>query len=307
LATKSIAGGLGTQSRRAIYCLLAGVAIISLNDALMKVLTSSYPVGQLLFMRGVCILPWVLLLAMRAGGLHTLKVNNIGGQALRAACVVGSSFLFVNGLIYLQLADAISVTFTGPLFITALAPFVLGEYVGWRRWIAVLVGFAGVLFMVRPGYGDISWVVLFPLGAALCGSIRDLITRRLSQTETTVAVLMVTTSAVIIAAAATLPFAWTEIKISDLGFFAASGMLVAGGHYLMIEAFRHGEAALVAPFKYTSMVWAILFGFLVFGHLPDKWMLLGAAFVICAGLYILHRETRLTGRPISAGPRPPAR
>ena len=75
----------------------------------------------------------------------------------------------------------------------------------------------------------------------------------------------------------------------------------------MIEAFRHGEAALVAPFKYTSMVWAILFGFLVFGHLPDKWMLLGAAFVICAGLYILHRETRLTGRPISAGPRPPAR
>ena len=148
-------------------------------------------------------------------------------RATRPIAGTTSGSAWWNG--YRPKPTAIAVTFTGPLFITALAPFVLGEYVGWRRWIAVLIGFAGVLFMVRPGYGDISWVVLFPLGAALCGSIRDLITRRLSQTETTVAVLMVTTSAVIIAAAATLPFAWAEIKISDLGFFAASGMLVAGG------------------------------------------------------------------------------
>lgn len=307
LATKSFAGGLGTQSRRAIYCLLAGVALISLNDALIKSLTSTYPVGQLLFMRGLFIFPWVILLAYRAGGIATLKINNIGGQSIRAVCVIGSSFLFVNGLAHLELADAIAVTFTGPLFITALAPFVLGEYVGWRRWAAVLIGFAGVLFMVRPGYGAIQWAVLFPLGAALCGSTRDLITRRISQTETSVAVLMVTTCAVILAAATTLPFSSVPIRVSDLGAFAASGILVAGGHYLMIEAFRHGEAALIAPFKYSFMVWAILFGYLMFGHLPDRWTLLGAAFVIFAGLYILHRETRITGHPISAGPRPPAR
>jgi len=145
LATNSLAGGLGTQSRRAILCILAGMALISFNDALMKALTSTYPVGQLLFIRGLCILPWVLLLAYRAGGLETLKIKNFSGQALRAVCVIGCSFLFVNGLVHLQLADAIAVTFTGPLFITALAPFVLGEFVGWRRWIAVLIGFAGIL------------------------------------------------------------------------------------------------------------------------------------------------------------------
>lgn len=216
------------------------MALISLNDALLKSLTSTYPVGQLLFLRGLCILPWVMLLAYRAGGLETLKVKNLGGQVIRAACVVGGSFLFVNGLVHMELADAIAVTFTGPLFITALAPLMLGEFVGWRRWMAVLIGFAGVLFMVRPGHGGIQWAVLLPLGAALCGSIRDLITRRISQTETTVAVLMVTTCTVILAAATTLPFSWTEIRVSDLGTFAMSGILVAGGHYLMIEAFRHG-------------------------------------------------------------------
>ena len=89
--------------------------------------------------------------------------------------------------------------------------------------------------------------------------------------------------------------------------FRSSGMLIAGGHYLMIEAFRHGEAALVAPFKYTSMVWAVLFGFLIFGQLPDQWTLVGTAIVIGAGLYVLHREVRLTRSPIAAGPRPPSR
>lgn len=292
---------------RAIVCMLFGVALISLNDALIKTLTSTYPVGELLLIRGLFTLPWVLLLAYRAGGLEVLKVKNPGGQALRALCVIGSSFFFVNGLVHLQLADAIAITFTGPLFITALAPFALGEYVGWRRWLAVLIGFVGILFIFRPGYGALQWAALFPLGAAFCGSIRDLITRRISQTESTVAVLLVTTCAVILAGLATVPFAWAEVRISDLGTFAASGMLIAGGHYFMIEAFRQGEAALVAPFKYTFMVWAVLYGFLFFGHLPDRWTLVGTAIVIAAGLYVLHREMKLTKTPIAAGPRPPAR
>ncbi|GBE44576.1 riboflavin transporter [bacterium BMS3Bbin10] len=287
--------------------MLFGAALISLNDALVKTLTSTYPVGEVLLIRGLFILPWILFLAYRAGSLEVLRVKNPGGQAVRALCVVASSFLFVNGLIHLQLADAIAITFTGPLFITALAPFALGEFVGWRRWLAVSIGFVGILFIFRPGYGAMQWAVLFPLGAALCGGVRDLITRRISRSETSVAVLLVTTCAVILAGLATVPFAWVQIRVGDLGTFAASGMLIAGGHYLMIEAFRHGEAALVAPFKYTSMVWAVLFGFLIFGQLPDQWTLVGTAIVIGAGLYVLHREVRLTRSPIAAGPRPPSR
>ncbi len=280
---------------RAVVCMLIGVVLLSLNDALIKSLTQGYPVGEILFVRGAFVCPWILVFAWRAGGLSALRVVSVKGQALRGLCVIASSFLFVNGLRHLPLADAIAVAFTGPLFVTALAPYALGERVGWRRRLAVLAGFLGVLIMARPGGEAVQWALLFPLGAALCGGTRDLITRRISRTETTVAVLCVTTLMVMSAGLATAPLGWAPLRASDLWVFAASGMLIAGAHYLMIEAFRLGEAALVAPFKYTSMVWAVLFGFLIFGDLPDAWTLAGAGVVVLAGLYILHRETRRRG------------
>ncbi len=173
-----------------------------------------------------------------------------------------------------------------------MAPYALGEKVGWRRRGAVLVGFLGVVIMARPGAGGLQWAVLLPLGAALCGGVRDLITRRIARSETTVSMLFVTTAVVMLAGLATAPFGWAPLRGADLWVFASSGVLIAGAHYLLIEAFRHAEAALVAPFKYTSMVWAVLFGYLFFSDLPDAWTLAGASVVILAGLYILHRETQ---------------
>ena len=272
--------------------MLLGVILLCLNDALIKSLTLSYPVGQLLFVRGLFVIPWVLVLAHRAGGLRALRVTNVKGQAWRGLCVVAGSFLFVTGLRTLPLADAVAIAFTGPLFITAMAPYALGEKVGWRRRGAVLAGFLGVLIMARPGGEALQWAVLLPLGAALCGGVRDLITRRIARSETTVAMLCVTTLVVMLAGLATAPWGWASLRSADLWVFAASGVLVAGAHYLMIEAFRHAEAALVAPFKYTTMIWAVLFGYLFFGDLPDAWTIAGAAVVVFAGLYILHRETR---------------
>ncbi len=279
---------------RGVVCMLLGVILLVLNDALIKSLTLGYPVGQLLFLRGLFVLPWVLMLAYRAGGLRALRVINVRGQAWRGACVIAGSFLFVSGLRHLPLADAVAISFTGPLFITAMAPYALGEQVGWRRRGAVLAGFLGVLIMARPGGEALQWAVLLPLGAALCGGVRDLITRRIARSETTVSMLFVTTSVVMLAGLATAPWGWAPLRSADLWVFAASGVLVAGAHYLTIEAFRHGEAALVAPFKYTTMVWAVLFGYLFFGDLPDAWTIAGAAVVVLAGLYILHRETRKT-------------
>ena len=277
---------------RGIVCMLLGVILLCLNDALIKSLTLGYPVGELLFVRGLFICPWILILAHRAGGLRSLRVTNVKGQAWRGLCVIAGSFLFVTGLRYLPLADAVAIAFTGPLFVTAMAPYALGEKVGWRRRGAVLAGFLGVLIMARPGGEALQWAVLLPLGAALCGGVRDLITRRIARSETTVAMLGVTTGVVMLAGLATAPWGWAPLRRADLWVFAASGVVVAGAHYLMIEAFRHAEAALVAPFKYTTMIWAVLFGYLFFGDLPDAWTLAGAAVVILAGLYILHRETR---------------
>ncbi|MEM9061580.1 MAG: DMT family transporter [Pseudomonadota bacterium] len=285
--------GSGRDVTPAVLCMLGGTAVLVLNDAVVKSLTNTYPTGQILFLRGLFVWPWILLFAMRTGGLQTLRVRSVKGQALRGICVICSAFMFVNGLRHLTLTDAIAVAFTGPLFITAMAPLVLGERVGWRRWLAVTVGFAGVLFMLRPGTDTLQWAVLFPLGAAIFGGFRDLITRRISGTETTVAVLAVTTTVVLLAGLASVPFTgWVAIRATDLGMFAGSGVLIAIAHTLMIEAFRRGEAALVAPFKYSSLLWGTLFGYMMFGDLPDLWTILGAVIIVASGLYVLHREAR---------------
>jgi len=286
-----------TEVAPAIVCMLVGAAILTLNDGLIKLLAGTYPTGELLFIRGLFVWPWILLFVMRRGGLAILRVHNIKGQALRGCCVIAGAFLFITGLRHLALADAVAIAFTGPLFITAMAPLVLGENVGWRRWLAVLVGFAGVLFMLRPGSEALQWAIVFPLGAAICGGLRDLITRRIAGTETTVAVLAVTTTVVLLAGLATAPFVdWVQLRPADIATFAASGALIAVAHTLMIEAFRRGEATLVAPFKYSALLWATLIGYLMFDELPDTWTLVGAVVIVLAGLYVLHRETLLKRR-----------
>jgi drug/metabolite transporter (DMT)-like permease len=278
----------------AVVCMLIGTAVLTMNDALIKLLAETYPTGQLLFIRGIFVWPWIILYAMRSGGFAALRIHNIKGQLVRGVCVIASAFLFINGLRHLSLADAIAVSFTGPLFITAMAPLVLGEKVGWRRWLAVSIGFAGVLFMLRPGSEALQWAIIFPLGAAIFGGLRDLITRRIAGTETTVAVLAVTTTIVLLAGLATMPFTdWVSVQTHHIAIFAASGALIAVAHTLMIEAFRRGEAALVAPFKYSSLLWATLIGFVFFAELPDRWTIVGALLIVLAGLYVLHRETQL--------------
>ncbi len=281
------------QTIPAIACMVGAVAFLTTSDALIKSLSGTYPVGQLLFVRSVFVWPWIFLIALRYGGLHILRIKSTKGHFLRGLLVIASTFLFVTGLQYLPLATAISAIFMGPLFITAMAPLLLSERVGWRRWLAVLVGFIGVLIMVRPGTEAFQWAILFPIAGAMCGGLRDLITRRISQDESTLAMLAVTTVVIMIAGVATIPFGWSELRYQDLVTFAVSGGLVCGGHYLMIDAFRRGEAGLVAPFKYTSLLWALLIGYFAFGELPDGSTLVGATIIVSAGLYVLYRETKL--------------
>jgi drug/metabolite transporter (DMT)-like permease len=277
---------------KAILCALAGGAVLTLNDGLVKTLAAEFPVGQVLALRGVFIYIMIAVFALRMGGLHTAwQIKSWKGQGLRGFCVVGSSFTFVTGLYYMPLADAIAIAFAGPLFVTLLAPLMLGEHVGWRRWAAVLVGFAGVLVIVRPGTAAFQWFVVFPLMASFLGGMRDLITRKMAASETTVAVLFVTTTAVVVAGFLSFFFTdWQPIEARHLKYFIGSGLLIGIAHYLIIESFRLGEAALVSPFKYGNVLWAVLFGYLLFGDLPDGATLLGALIVSMSGLYILQRE-----------------
>ena len=185
----------------------------------------------------------------------------------------------------------IAIGFAAPLVVTSMAPVFLGEQVGWRRWLAVGAGFAGVLVMVRPTGDAFQWAIIFPIASVLFGSTRDVVTRHILRSESTLGVLFVTTTMVLLAGLATWPLGWSTLDPWHLWRFLAVGILVGGGHYLVIEAFRYGEASVVVPFKYTNLIWATLFGYLLFGHLPRAGTITGAAIVVVTGIYILHRET----------------
>jgi drug/metabolite transporter (DMT)-like permease len=270
--------------------MVAGSALISLNDALLKWLATDLPVGQLLFVRGCFALGLMALVAWRVR--LRFRIINIPAQTARALLTVASTFAFITGLRYMPLAEAIAIAFAGPLFVTLLAALLLREQVGWRRWSAVAVGFCGVLIILRPGDNTLNWAALFPLGSSLGGALRDIITRKMSTTESSFSTLVFTTLVVTTSGLCTLPFGWPALQQADIALLACASLLVASAHFLLIETFRLAEASLVAPFKYLSIVWGTLYGVLIWGELPGVWVWLGSALLISSGLYIFYREAR---------------
>lgn len=277
---------------RAVACMVIGAALLTLNDAVIKWLTSGYPVGQILFMRGMFVFLPLGFLVWRTGDLGVLAVRNVKGQMLRALAVVGSTLCFVTGLSLLPLADAIAIAFAGPFFTVALAGPLLAEPVGWRRWCAVAVGFCGVLLIVRPTGDGIGWAALLPLGAALFGALRDIVTRRISVTESSLGILFYTTAAVTVVGLCSAPLGWQPIPLGDLALMALTGALLCGAHLLQIDAFRFAEASAISPYRYVSMIWAIALGFAIWGDWPDAPMLAGTAVIVGSGVYIWRRERR---------------
>jgi drug/metabolite transporter (DMT)-like permease len=289
-----------SNTLKGIACMIGGVAILTLNDGVMKWMTASYPVGEIIFIRGLFVLMVVALFAWRAGGLGALRVHDVRGQAVRALFTIASTGFFVTSLRFLPMAESIAITFASPLFVTALAPSLLGEGVGWRRWLAVVVGFVGVLIMIRPGGEHMRWVMLLPLSVALTFGLANIVTRRISATETSVSIMGFSMLSVTLVALATAPFGWRMPTVNDVALLALAGMLHGSAHFLMIEAFRLAEATVASPFIYTAMIWALILDMVVWVVWPDPWVMGGAVIVILSGLYILHRETlrrRAPARP----------
>ena len=274
--------------------MVVGGVLLTLNDGTVKWLSADYPIGEIMTLRGLFVFIPIALIAWHRGGLRALEIRNLGAQGARATLTMLSTVFYLTALAVMPIADTIAITFAGPLFLTMLAAPLLGERIGWRRWAAVVVGFIGVVVMVRPGSDALAAVALLPVAAALMGAVRDIITRRITSDATTaessVAILCFTNIVVILAGLLTLPFGWRLPAMGDLALLALSGFLLGAAHYLLIEAFRYAEAGLIAPFKYISIIWAALFGFVVWGDIPDRWIVAGAGLVIGSGLYIFHRE-----------------
>lgn len=277
---------------KAIIMMVAAAGILTVNDAIAKWLTERYPVGQVLALRGGLVVLLVYCWAVATGRGGVLRVRSWPLNLTRGGLMASSTFLFVTSLSLLPIADAIAISFAGPIFATALAALLLAEPVGWRRWSAVAVGFAGVVVMVRPTPEMFRIVALIPIVAALIGALRDIVTRKMGTGgESTLMVLIVSTAIVGFAGLLTLPFGWVALRPLDFLMFLGTSVLVAFAQGLMIESLKYGEVGLVGPFKYTSLVWAVLLGLVFWGDVPGLWTLAGSLLVIASGLYIWHRET----------------
>lgn len=281
---------------KGIGYMVAGCAFLVLSDVFSKWLSQTYSVGQIMSLRNVFVLVPMFIVLWRTNSFRDLRVHSWGAQLFRSVFHVAAAICFVTSVSVLPLADVHAIGFAGPIFIAALSPLMLGEHVGWHRWTAILIGFGGVLIMLRPTGDAFSYFGLIPLAAALSASFRDMVTRRMSRTETSMSMLFVSSVAVIVAGTCTLPFDWKPLTWTSLLLFICNGLVNGSAHFLIIESYRLAQASAVSPFKYSILLWAALFGYLIWGHVPDIWIVVGAIPVVASGLYILHREQKLAAR-----------
>ena len=288
------------SSLRGIACMLVSGIFLTVNDSLTKWLVPHYPPGQILFVQGTLI---ALLMAslMLLRGEHPLRITRWRSHLLRGLMYAVGSYAFVYSLLYLPLAEVIAIAFAGPLFMTLLGRVFLKEHVGVHRLGAVVVGFIGILIVIRPGTSAMQWAALLPLVVALADSFRDLVTRTLTRDESSLRIIFTTAVILAVAGGVTVFSDWQAIRSVDVLWFACSAVCFVVAHYFMVEAFRHAQVVVVAPFRYFLIVWATISGFLFWGEIPDNAVFIGVAVVIAAGVYIGWREAR-TGHARKPGP-----
>ena len=286
----------GPSSLRGILCMLGGALSLTINDAMAKYLTQSYPVGQVMALHGLSIILLLITFLFFMNNLQALKIFSWKGHLLRAGAMTGSTFFFITGLSLLPITDAIAIAFVAPILTTILGVIILREAVSWKRWAAIFVGFLGVIIILQPTSDAFKIAAIAPMGAAAFGAARDVITRAMSGSENSLSILFTSMLMITIAGFLTYPLGWSAVKPSHIWIFITSSLLVGLAQYLMIEAFRLGEIALVSPFKYSSLLWATLIGLIIWNDLPSKHVVLGAFILILSGIYLLRNEVTNGGK-----------
>jgi drug/metabolite transporter (DMT)-like permease len=277
---------------RGILLMLGAVAVFSTMDALIKHLAEGYSPLQIIFFRNLfAFLPLLPVLA-RGDGLALLRTQRLGSHLARAAMGFGAMICFFTAFALMPLADVVAISLSAPIFVTAFSVPLLAERVGPRRWAAVLVGFVGVLVMVRPGgEGLVQPAALLPLGGAVLYALALIAMRKLGATERATTTVFYFTLACTAMSALAQPFVWRTPDLADFALLVCVGLLGGSAQLLMTQALRLAPAATVAPFDYSALVFSIGYGFLIWGEVPDWMLLAGAVIVAASGLYILHRET----------------
>ena len=308
--------GDGNAAYRGIAYLVFGLSIFTLQDVIVKLLSGGYPVHQIVFIRCLFALGPILLILYLEGGWKLLRTRRPIVHLVRGTLMFVSFTTYYLALTALPLADAITLFYSTPLFVTALAVPFLGETVGIRRWIAVLVGFAGIVIVARPSTASFEPAMLLAVGAALSYALSSIMTRKLANSEAGSTLAFYAMVAFILASGAIglglgdgrladgghpssefLLRAWALPTSYDLGLIALCGLIAGVGFYCLSQAYRIASVSAVAPFEYCSLPLAVLWGYLFWSELPTASTLAGLVLLVGSGLYIIHRES-VRGRQV---------
>ncbi|MFL6813312.1 MAG: DMT family transporter [Bradyrhizobium sp.] len=274
-----------------IGLMLLSILMFSCGDALGKFMVATYSLGQLLWLRA-CAALIVLLPMIWRNRADFARLERPWLQLLRVTLSTVEVAAFFLATVYLPLADVVTYYLACPIFVTALSAIVLRERVGWRRWSAVLIGFCGVLIALRPSSQTVSWPAMIALGGSFSFALLMLITRSLRATPDVV--LASSQFAGTFALGAVMsPFGWITPDLGSLGLFAAAGCISVSALLCVNRSLKLAPASVVVPYQYSMIVWAVMFGYLVFGDKPSMATIAGAAIIIGAGLYIFLRERKL--------------
>jgi S-adenosylmethionine uptake transporter len=289
-----------SDNTRGALLMMAAMAFFTVNDACMKGIGGEIPLFQVLLIRGVITTILLVLLARVLGGLtFRLPRRDRGLILLRTAGEIGAAFFFITALFHMPLANATAIIQTIPLAVTLAGALFLREPLGWRRLTAILVGFAGVLLIVRPGTEGFTVYSIYALVSVLFVTLRDLTTRQLSRAVPSLSVaISAAVGVTIFGAIGTATAEWVPVSPRSWLLLAGASVFLVGGYIFSVMVMRVGDIATVAPFRYTSLIVALLIGLVFFGEWPTFLTLLGATIVAGTGIYTLLRERHLRRRDV---------
>ena len=277
---------------RGIALILATTACFATLDTLAKMTNRYLPVNEIVWGRYLFHGIALTLLIGPKMKLDLVRTAHPGMQTLRALILLVSSAMFVSALVYLPLAEAAAISFVSPLILTALSGPLLGDKVRRSQWVAVAVGFVGVLVLIRPGGGLFNFAVFLPMGCAVSYAFFQVITRKYAGRDSAYTTHFWTAMVCTIVASLSLPFSWKTPDMMGWLAMIAMGLIGGLGHYLLIKAFENAPPSTLAPFSYAQLVWATGLSWLVFNHVPDKTSLIGMAIIVSAGLFAVWMQRR---------------
>ncbi len=273
--------------------IVASMLAMTCLDAAAKFLVARYPVVEILAIRGVIMFAIVLLFAAKSGGWSQLKTRDPWGQARRIFYSLTAPLLFFSALRELPLADLTVMVFGASFFMTALSVPLLGEKVGIFRWTAIAVGFSGVVIAAQPSGEGSMLMTLFAIAASIAYAMLMIETRRVGFVDSIFTLTVYPVVGVTLIAAAAAPFVWVPVQMADVPFIVATGIFALTGHFLINKAFTSAPVATIAPFEYTALIWATIFGVIFFDDIPGSQIWIGAAIIVSAGIVIVRREAKL--------------